>query len=62
MSAYFVSRHRGAISWAKKQGIEAERVEHLDILRLEPGDIVMGSLPVHLAARVCERGRGICIW
>ena len=31
-------------------------VDHLDVESIEPGDTVIGSLPVDLAARVCERG------
>ena len=29
---------------------------HLDPAQIEAGDTVIGSLPVHLAAAVCERG------
>ena len=29
---------------------------HLDPLIIGPGDTVVGTLPVHLAAEVCERG------
>lgn len=56
MANYFISRHPGAVVWARKQGIEAEPVAHLDCGQIRPGDIVMGTLPVHLAAEVCRRG------
>ncbi len=56
MAAYFVSRHAGALEWAARRGISAERVEHLDVALIGPGDIVMGTLPVHLAAAVRARG------
>ncbi len=57
MTTYFISRHPGARAWAEQQGIRIERfVGHLDIRDLHAGDLVMGSLPVHLAAEVCGRG------
>ena len=56
MSNYFVTRHKGAAVWAARQGIDAEAVTHLDPETLKPGDVVMGSLPVHIAAQVCARG------
>lgn len=57
MTTYFVSRHPGARVWAAEEGIRVdERVHHLDLDRLEAGDVVIGSLPVNLAAEVCARG------
>ena len=60
MSTLFVSRHPGALQWMRAHGPAfARHVTHLeenDFQQLGSGDIVIGSLPVHLAARVCERG------
>ncbi len=57
MSVYFVSRHPGAKDWAAEEGIAVDQViDHLEIDRIDPGDIVIGSLPVNLAAEVCARG------
>ena len=57
MTVWFVSRHPGAIAWAQRHGIGFDRhVPHLEPELVRPGDTVMGSLPVHLAAQVCERG------
>jgi len=54
---WFVSRHPGAIEWARRQGLAAERwVEHLAASDVEAGDIVIGTLSVTLAADVCKRG------
>lgn len=53
---FFVTRHRGAIQWLARQGMEATLVSHLDPACLEKGDTVMGILPVHLVAEACARG------
>jgi CRISPR-associated protein Csx16 len=59
MKAYFVSRHPGAQEWAARQGIDSEIVAHVGddlIAGLHPGDKVLGTLPVQMAAAVCARG------
>lgn len=57
MTNWFVSRHLGAIEWAKQQPIQIDRWEvHLDIAQVQAGDTVIGTLPVHLAAEVCAKG------
>ncbi len=57
MGTWFVSRHTGAVEWARMQGIEVERwVAHLEPEDVALGDIVIGTLPVQLAAQVCARG------
>ena len=58
MTIWFASCHRGTRQWAADGGFA---VDHL-IPRLEPaiigaGDVVIGSLQVHLVAGVCGRGR-----
>ena len=54
--AWFVSRHPGAIEWAKRQHLVIDRwVEHLNPAEVNAGDIVIGTLPVNLAADVCKR-------
>lgn len=53
---YLVSRHPAAIEWIKQQTSVDQVIEHLDISLIQPGDTVIGTLPVHLAAQVCERG------
>lgn len=57
MTTYFVSRHPGAVAWAAGQGFPVDRlVHHIDPAIVDPGDVVIGSLPVNLAAEVCARG------
>jgi len=56
-TTYFVSRHPGAREWAAGEGFKVDQVvEHLNVDAITPGDTVIGSLPVNLAAEVCERG------
>lgn len=57
MTTFFVTRHPGALDWARAAGIAFDQhVAHLDPAKVGPGDTVIGSLPVHLAAEVCARG------
>jgi CRISPR-associated protein Csx16 len=57
MTTWFISRHPGAIVWAAQQGLPVDRyVNHLDPDQVQKGDTVIGTLPVNLAAAICERG------
>jgi CRISPR-associated protein Csx16 len=57
MSNWFISRHPGALEWAKRHGLQVDKYAvHLDPSSVQPGDNVIGSLPVNLAAAVCQRG------
>ncbi len=57
MTTYFITRHPGAITWARQQGIKVDRqLAHLNPALVQPGDVVIGTLPVNLAAEVCGRG------
>ncbi len=57
MTTLFVTRHPGALDWARQKGIAwDEHVIHLDPSKVGAGDTVIGSLPVHLAAAICARG------
>lgn len=52
---YFVTRHQGAKDWAERKGFDAEIVSHFDVKTVEKGDVVLGTLPVHLAAEIWDR-------
>lgn len=62
MTTWFVTRHPGAKVWAEEEGlISAESpCQVVDSLNPEqdiaPGDVVIGTLPVHLIAEIGERG------
>ncbi|MGS2743868.1 CRISPR-associated protein Csx16 [Halomonas sp. LS-001] len=57
MTDYVVSRHSGALQWLARQGIKVDKhITHLDDEPLNPGDRVIGTLPLQLACQVCEQG------
>ena len=56
MADYFVTRHQGAIDWAKASGINARMMSHFDPEIVQAGDKVLGTSPVNIAAEVCSRG------
>ena len=57
MGTWFVSRHPGALEWAARQTLVVDAVvAHLDPSLVKAGDTVIGILPIHIAAQICERG------
>lgn len=57
MTTLFVSRHQGAIEWIKQQPIQVDAfIEHLNVDNIQADDVVIGTLPIHLAAEVCQKG------
>ncbi|NLV30979.1 MAG: CRISPR-associated protein Csx16 [Acidobacteria bacterium] len=56
MATYFVTRHGGALDWAARHNVMIDRaLSHLRIEEIRPGDVVIGILPVHLAAEICAK-------
>ncbi len=57
MTTYFITRHQGAKDWAAKQVLQVDTMQsHLNMEDIQAGDKVIGTLPVHLVAQLCERG------
>ena len=57
MTTYFISRHPGAAAWAEAEGFHVdERLAHFDVNSVQPGDRVLGTLPINLVAEVNARG------
>lgn len=57
MTTWFISRHPGARAWAAEQGLRIDQyLTQFDAMRIQSGDTVIGTLPVHLAAAVCRQG------
>lgn len=57
MTTWFISRHPGAVGWARRHGLSIDQyVAHLAAGEVQPGDTVIGTLPVNLAAAVCDCG------
>lgn len=57
MTTWFITRHPGARDWAERQQFAIDRYcPHLDPAEVAAGDIVIGSLPVHLAAAIRAAG------
>lgn len=50
MTTYLITRHPGAIEWAKAVGVEYDlHTEHLlDMCNFVEGDVVIGTLPINM--------------
>lgn len=64
MNTYVITRHVGAVEWMRRHHPDLMRgateiMPHADksfFEKLEPGDVVVGVLPLPLIAEVCRRG------
>lgn len=58
MTTYFITRHLGALEWAKKEGLQFDvHAEHLQsIAFLQTGDTVIGTLPINLVYQINKKG------
>jgi CRISPR-associated protein Csx16 len=67
MTTYLVTRHEGTRRWAKAMAKHGRlpftidrMLEHLDPSHLKKGDVVVGTLPIHMAAEL--RRMGVVFW
>lgn len=59
MTTTFVTRHSGAVDWARQEShlpLDSVVSGSFDAESVQPGDLVIGTLPAQIAARICERG------
>src|SRR5947207_3459552 len=58
MTVWLVTRHEGAAVWLERRGWRPDRVlDHLDDAAIVArGDVVLGVLPMRLAAAMTARG------
>lgn len=57
MSTYFISRHQGATQWLEQQGFHIDQLlSHFDPEIMQTGDIILGTLPINLVAKICDKG------
>ena len=58
MTTYFITRHLGALAWAKQQGVHYDvHLQHLFSLnKLQAGDRVIGTLPINMVFKLNQLG------
>jgi CRISPR-associated protein Csx16 len=57
VTTYLITRHAGAVEWARRRGIAFEHLTHLaDLARIKPGDRVIGPMPLGKVADIVAAG------
>lgn len=58
MTTYFITRHLGALGWAKQNGVDFDvHLTHLnDDMPLKAGDVIIGTLPINIIAQINAMG------
>lgn len=58
MTIYFVTRHDGALDWAKASDVAFDvHLTHLgDDVALKTGDVVIGTLPINIVYKINHMG------
>lgn len=52
---WIVSRHPGAQAWLLEQGYIGTPIAHLDLKIIEPGQIVIGTLPIQMVVELTQK-------
>ena len=57
MTTFIITKHVGAVQWAKNKGIEHDiYLEDLNLIHeLKAGDVVVGTLPIHVVYELNQR-------
>lgn len=58
MTTYFITRHDGALDWAKENNVQFDiHLTHLsDNVTLKAGDVVIGTLPINIVYKINQMG------
>lgn len=58
MTTYFITRHIGALDWAKVKDVHFDvHLTHLlNFDELKSGDVIIGTLPVNIISQINELG------
>lgn len=58
MTTYFITRHQGALDWAKNNNVHFDvHLEHLLSLdELKSGDVIIGTLPINIVSQINDIG------
>ena len=57
MTTYLITRHAGAVEWARRRGLDFVHLPHLDdIACIRPGDRVIGPMPLGRIADIVAAG------
>lgn len=58
MTTYFITRHTGALDWAKTTNVHFDvHLTHLgDDVILSAGDVIIGTLPINIVCKINQMG------
>lgn len=58
MTTYFITRHVGALDWAKANDVHFDvHLPHLlNVDELKSGDVIIGTLPINIISQINELG------
>ncbi|WP_217533736.1 CRISPR-associated protein Csx16 [Vibrio metschnikovii] len=57
MAVWLITRHSGTVEWCAQQGLSIDQqVAHLQPEKVFAGDVIIGTLPIHLIADITQKG------